>query len=87
MYPPYLVESQFVVNGSIIAKKCLRAYGETSTASQNGGHCISAIKLTKGDTLEAKINQKVYNGNLSMRSGPTNIDNDFGFNNITIVEQ
>lgn len=84
---PYLVESQFVVNGSIIAKKCLRAYGETSTASQNGGHCISAIKLTKGDTLEAKINQKVYNGNLSMRSGPTNIDNDFGFNNITIVEQ
>ncbi|WP_314241081.1 hypothetical protein [Empedobacter tilapiae] len=85
-----LVESQFVKNNNLIEVKCLKTYGKSTRGAQTGGNCVSSMKLNENDKVVVKLLQRIDNstsGGRGLRSSPTVNAPNFGFNNLTIVEQ
>src|SRR5690606_10575180 len=83
----YFSEARYVVNGSTVVKKCIKSFSNTAKQAQVAGSCVAGVQLNKGDTLQPHIYQSVYNGNLSLRTDTTPASNDYGFINLSIVEQ
>lgn len=83
----YFSEARYVVNGSTVVKKCVKSFSNTSKQAQVAGSCVAGVQLNKGDTFQPQIYQSVYNGNLSLRTDLTPASNDYGFINLSIVEQ
>lgn len=83
----YFSEAQYVVNGSNTVKKCVKSFSNNSKQAQVAGSCVAGVQLNKGDTLQPYIYQSVYNGNLSLRTDLTSASNDYGFVNLSILEQ
>lgn len=83
----YFSEARYVVNGSMVVKKCIKSFSNTSKQVQIAGSCVAGVQLNKGDTFQPQIYQSVYNGNLSLRTDTTPASNDYGFINLSIVEQ
>lgn len=83
----YFSEARYVVNGSTVVKKCIKSFSNTSKQAQIAGSCVAGVQLNKGDTFQPQIYQSVYNGNLSLRTDTTPASNDYGFVNLSIVEQ
>lgn len=83
----YFSEARYVVNGSTVVKKCVKSFSNTSKQAQVAGSCVAGVQLNKGDTFQPQIYQSVYNGNLSLRTDTTPASNDYGFVNLSIVEQ
>lgn len=84
------VESQFVKNNNLIEVKCLKTYGKSTRGAQAGGNCVSSMKLNENDKVVVKLLQRIDNstsGGRGLRSSPTVNAPNFGFNNLTIVEQ
>ncbi|UKB78342.1 hypothetical protein [Chryseobacterium sp. MEBOG07] len=83
-------EARFIKNGDITnpVKRCLKTFGETSATSQQiGGYCMAVIQLSKNDTLSLHIFQNLANKDMILRWGSAVTDNNFGFNNFSIIEQ
>ncbi|MFS4429947.1 hypothetical protein [Chryseobacterium sp. S90] len=83
----YFSEARYVVNGSNTVKKCVKSFSNNSKQAQVAGSCVAGVQLNKGDTLQPYIYQFVYNGNLSLRTDLTSASNDYGFVNLSILEQ
>lgn len=83
----YFSEAQYVVNGSNTVKKCVKSFSNNSKQAQVAGSCVAGVQLNKGDTLQPYIYQSVYNGSLSLRTDLTSASNDYGFVNLSILEQ
>lgn len=83
----YFSEARYVVNGSNTVKKCVKSFSNNSKQAQVAGSCVAGVQLNKGDTLQPYIYQSVYNGNLSLRTDLTSASNDYGFVNLSILEQ
>ncbi|MGG7439555.1 hypothetical protein ACQ7CU_15890 [Chryseobacterium arthrosphaerae] len=83
----YFSEAQYVVNGSNTVKKCVKYFSNNSKQAQVAGSCVAGVQLNKGDTLQPYIYQSVYNGSLSLRTDLTSASNDYGFVNLSILEQ
>ncbi|WP_126653138.1 complement C1q domain-containing protein [Chryseobacterium aureum] len=83
----YFSEARYVVNGSSTVKKCIKSYSNISKQAQVAGSCVAGVQLNKGDTLQPYIYQSVYNGNLSLRTDTSSASNEYGFVNLSIVEQ
>ncbi|MGL5233959.1 MAG: C1q-like domain-containing protein [Empedobacter falsenii] len=84
------VESQFVKNNNLIEVKCLKTYGKSTRGAQAGGNCVSSMKLNENDKVVVRLLQRIDNstsGGRGLRSSPTVNAPNFGFNNLTIVEQ
>lgn len=84
------VESQFVKNNNVIEVKCLKTYGKSTRGAQAGGSCVSSMKLKQNDKVVVKLLQKIDNstsGGRGLRSDAVVNKPNFGFNNLTIVEQ
>ncbi|WP_312554965.1 C1q-like domain-containing protein [Empedobacter brevis] len=84
------VESQFVKNNNLIEVKCLKTYGKSTRGAQAGGNCVSSMKLNENDKVVVKLLQRIDNstsGGRGLRSSPIVNAPNFGFNNLTIVEQ
>jgi len=84
------VESQFVKNTNVIEVKCLKTYGKSTRGAQAGGSCVSSMKLKQNDKVVVKLLQKIDNstsGGRGLRSDAVVNKPNFGFNNLTIVEQ
>lgn len=84
------VESQFVKNTNVIEVKCLKTYGKSTRGAQAGGSCVSSMKLNQNDKVVVKLLQKIDNstsGGRGLRSDVVVNAPNFGFNNLTIVEQ
>ncbi|MBP1166309.1 MULTISPECIES: hypothetical protein [unclassified Chryseobacterium] len=83
----YFSEARYVVNGSSTVKKCVKSYSNISKQAQVAGSCVAGVQLNKGDTLQPYIYQSVYNGNLSLRTDTSSASNEYGFVNLSILEQ
>ncbi|MBL1221860.1 hypothetical protein JET18_13490 [Chryseobacterium sp. L7] len=84
----YFSEARYVVNGNTVVKKCVKSFSNTSKQAQVAGSCVAGVQLNKGDTFQPHIYQSVYNsGSLSLRTDLTPASNDYGFVNLSIVEQ
>jgi len=83
----YFSEARYVVNGSTVVKKCVKSFLNTSKNAQVAGSCVAGIQLNKGDTFQPHIYQSVFNGSLSLRTDITPASNEYGFVNLSIVEQ
>ncbi|GAB0155018.1 hypothetical protein CHRYSEOSP005_02780 [Chryseobacterium sp. Alg-005] len=83
----YFSEARYVVNGSTVVRKCVKSFSNTSKQAQVAGSCVAGVQLNKGDNFQPQIYQSVYNGNLSLRTDLTPASNDYGFVNLSIVEQ
>ncbi|MFN1218042.1 hypothetical protein ACKW6Q_13815 [Chryseobacterium kwangjuense] len=83
----YFSEARYVVNGNTVVKKCVKSFSNTSKQAQVAGSCVAGVQLNKGDTFQPHIYQSVYNGDLSLRTDLTPASNDYGFVNLSIVEQ
>lgn len=83
----YFSEARYVVNGSTVVKKCVKSFSNTSKQAQIAGSCVAGVQLNKGDTFQPHIYQSVYNGSLSLRTDTTPASNEYGFVNLSIVEQ
>lgn len=83
----YFSEARYVVNGSTTVKKCVKSYSNISKQAQVAGSCVAGVQLNKGDTLQPYIYQSVYNGNLSLRTDTSSASNEYGFVNLSILEQ
>ncbi|WP_394673868.1 hypothetical protein [uncultured Chryseobacterium sp.] len=83
----YFSEARYVVNGNNTVKKCIKSYSNTSRQAQIAGSCLAGVALNKGDVLQPQIYQSVYNGDLSLRTDNTTSSPDYGFINLSIVEQ
>lgn len=84
------VESQFVKNTNVIEVKCLKTYGKSTRGAQAGGNCVSSMKLNQNDKVVVKLLQRIDNstsGGRGLRSDTVVNTPNFGFNNLTIVEQ
>ena len=87
MVSGYFSEARYVVNGSSTVKKCVKSYSNISKQAQVAGSCVAGVQLNKGDTLQPYIYQSVYNGNLSLRTDISSASNEYGFVNLSILEQ
>ncbi|WP_123921350.1 complement C1q domain-containing protein [Chryseobacterium viscerum] len=83
----YFSEARYVVNGNSTVKKCVKSYSNISKQAQVAGSCVAGVQLNKGDTLQAYIYQSVYNGSLSLRTDTSSASNEYGFVNLSILEQ
>ncbi|WP_265132192.1 complement C1q domain-containing protein [Chryseobacterium oranimense] len=83
----YFSEARYVVNGSTVVKKCVKSFSNTSKQAQVAGSCVAGVQLNKGDTFQPHLYQSVYNGSLSLRTDTTPASNEYGFVNLSIVEQ
>ena len=83
----YFSEARYVVNGSNIVKKCVKSFSNISKQAQVAGSCVAGVQLNKGDTFQPQIYQSVYNGSLSLRTDISSASNDYGFVNLSILEQ
>ncbi|PQA94482.1 hypothetical protein B0A69_08430 [Chryseobacterium shigense] len=83
----YFSEARYVVNGSSVVKKCVKSFSNTSKQAQVAGSCVAGVQLNKGDIFQPHIYQSVYNGSLSLRTDTTPASNEYGFVNLSIVEQ
>ncbi|WP_454048005.1 hypothetical protein [Chryseobacterium sp. Marseille-Q8038] len=83
----YFSEARYVVNGSSTVRKCVKSYSNISKQAQVAGSCVAGVQLNKGDTLQPYIYQSVYNGNLSLRTDTSSASNEYGFVNLSILEQ
>ncbi len=83
----YFSEARYVVNGNSTVKKCVKSYSNISKQAQVAGSCVAGVQLNKGDTLQPYIYQSVYNGNLSLRTDTSSASNEYGFVNLSILEQ
>jgi hypothetical protein len=83
----YFSEARYVVNGSTVVKKCVKSFSNTSKQAQIAGSCVAGVQLNKGDTFQPHIYQSVFNGSLSLRTDTTPASNEYGFVNLSIVEQ
>ncbi|KFF28059.1 complement C1q domain-containing protein [Chryseobacterium vrystaatense] len=83
----YFSEARYVVNGNSIVKKCVKSFSNTSKQAQVAGSCVAGVQLNKGDTFQPHIYQSVFNGSLSLRTDTTPASNEYGFVNLSIVEQ
>ena len=83
----YFSEARYVVNGNATVKKCVKSFSNISKQAQVAGSCVAGVQLNKGDTLQPQIYQSVYNGSLSLRTNTSSSSNDYGFVNISILEQ
>lgn len=83
----YFSEARYVVNGSTVVKKCIKSFSNTSKQAQVAGSCVAGVQLNKGDTFQPHLYQSVYNGSLSLRTDTTPASNEYGFVNLSIVEQ
>ncbi|MDR6460033.1 hypothetical protein J2786_003156 [Chryseobacterium vietnamense] len=83
----YFSEARYVVNGSTTVKKCVKSYSNISKQAQVAGSCVAGVQLNKGDILQPYIYQSVYNGNLSLRTDISSASNEYGFVNLSILEQ
>lgn len=83
----YFSEARYVVNGISTVKKCVKSYSNISKQAQVAGSCVAGVQLNKGDTLQPYIYQSVYNGNLSLRTDTSSASNEYGFVNLSILEQ
>ncbi|MDR4953231.1 hypothetical protein REB14_13715 [Chryseobacterium sp. ES2] len=83
----YFSEARYVVNGNTTVKKCVKSYSNISKQAQVAGSCVAGVQLNKGDTLQPYIYQSVYNGNLSLRTDTSSASNEYGFVNLSILEQ
>ncbi|REC48853.1 complement C1q domain-containing protein [Chryseobacterium pennipullorum] len=83
----YFSEARYIVNGSSTVKKCVKSFSNISKQAQVAGSCVAGVQLNKGDTFQPQIYQSVYNGNLSLRTDTSSASNDYGFVNLSILEQ
>lgn len=83
----YFSEARYVVNGNSTVKKCVKSYSNISKQAQVAGSCVAGVQLNKGDTLQPYIYQSVYNGSLSLRTDTSSASNEYGFVNLSILEQ
>ncbi|RXM39947.1 hypothetical protein BOQ62_08820 [Chryseobacterium sp. CH21] len=83
----YFSEARYVVNGNTTVKKCVKSYSNISKQAQVAGSCVAGVQLNKGDILQPYIYQSVYNGNLSLRTDTSSASNEYGFVNLSILEQ
>lgn len=83
----YFSEARYVVNGNTTVKKCVKSFSNISKQAQVAGSCVAGVQLNKGDTLQPQIYQSVYNGSLSLRTNTSSSSNDYGFVNVSILEQ
>lgn len=83
----YFSEARYVVNGNNTVKKCVKSFSNISKQAQVAGSCVAGVQLNKGDTLQPYIYQSVYNGSLSLRTDTSSASNDYGFVNLSILEQ
>lgn len=86
----YYTEARFIVNGNNLAKKCIKTHQNANVQAQVGLGCVAGIPLNKGDVLSPVIYQSVYSSSaLSLRTGISGAasNNDYGFINLSIMEQ
>lgn len=83
----YFSEARYVVNGTNTVKKCIKSFSNTSRQAQIAGSCIAGVYLNKGDVFQPQIYQSVYNGDLSLRTDNSTSSPDYGFINLSIIEQ
>lgn len=83
----YFSETRYVVNGNKVVKKCVKSFSNASKEAQIAGSCVAGVQLNKGDSFQPQIYQSVYNGSLSLRTDTTPASNEYGFVNLSIVEQ
>ncbi|MDQ1098420.1 MULTISPECIES: hypothetical protein [Chryseobacterium] len=83
----YFSEARYVVNGNNTVKKCIKSFSNTSREAQIAGSCVAGVYLNKGDVFQPQIYQSVYNGDLSLRTDNSTSSPDYGFINLSIIEQ
>lgn len=67
--------------------KQITATAASKIDAQTPLQCVAGVSLNKGDVLQIRLIQTVYNGNISARSDNAVSSNDYGFSNLSIAEQ